>query len=137
MSGKRTTGNGQGIPDLAQSFMFPGFIFNAWAPALACGAASSTKLTEGFATLGGEWQDFVSRRLNEDVCLMQGLAACKSPQEGWTTSLKFWEKVADDYWKEYATIVKLAGGIMTNSMSAMQRRMEEATGESLPRAKAA
>ena len=73
-----------------------------------------------------EWLNFVTRRLGEDLSLAQHLAASKSPADIWTAYSEFWTKASDDYAKEFATMIKLAGGSMNNSIVAMQSRFDEA-----------
>ena len=134
MQNKVTTRSAaQGI----DAFVFPGFAFDIWAPALACNAEWNSKLHESVATLSSEWQEFVSRRVTDDLSLLQLVGSSQSPEQAWAAYVKFWQKAAEDYSREFATMSKLAGELVTNSITAAQHRMEVAATELLPIAKAA
>lgn len=137
MLDKATARGTQSAAQAMPAFMFPGFVFDMWGPALACNAALTTKLQEGFATLGSEWQDFVSRRMQEDLGLLQLVGSSQAPEQAWGAYITFWQKAVEDYAQESVIMTKLAAQLMNSSIAAMQRRMEEAATEALPFAKAA
>jgi hypothetical protein len=79
--------------------------------------------------LSGEWLYFVTRRLKEDVNLPTKFAACRSPNEISSVSsvyAAFWQKLVDDYWKEFAVLGKLGGDIAARAGSVQWRRTEAA-----------
>jgi hypothetical protein len=84
---------------------------------------------EGFAMLGGEWLDFVNRRLKEDLKLPQRMCACRTPEEVRDTYASFWRQAVDDYQKEFALLSRLGSGLVSTSLTAAQTRIEEAARE--------
>lgn len=76
-------------------------------PSIADAASWNEKALQGLTMLGGEWLDFVTRRLDEDVSLPTKFAACRSPNEMSSVYAAFWQKLVDDYWKELAVLGKL------------------------------
>jgi hypothetical protein len=100
--------------------------YDLWAPALAGAAKWNGKMYEGLATLGSEWLDFVNRRLKEDLSLPPRVCACRSPGELRDASVAFWHQAIDDYQKEFAVMVRLGSGLLSNSLTAAQTRAEEA-----------
>ncbi len=137
MLDKATKRDSRSATQVSQPFMFPGLAFNMWGPALSCSAEWNTKLHEGFTTLSSEWQEFLSRRMKEDVGLLQLVGQSPSPEQAWSTYVKFWQSAAEDYAQEFAVMTKLTGELMSSSIGAMQRSMEEAASEVLPLTKAA
>jgi hypothetical protein len=119
------------------AFPFPGFPVNTWWPALACYSQWNAGLQESIAKLGGEWQDFASRRMSEDSALLQRLAAARSPEQVLAAYIAFWQKAADDYSQEFVRAATLAGDLMNRNLAAMQRQVGEATTAILPLEKAA
>jgi hypothetical protein len=102
---------------------------NAIWPSVADAASWNEKALQGLTMLGGEWLDFVTRRLKEEVSLPTKLAACRSPNEMSSVYAAFWQKLVDVYWKEFAVLGKL-GGDMAASAASVQRRRAEAVAES-------
>jgi Phasin protein len=105
-------------------------------PSVTCGAEWNTKLRESYVSLSDEWQAFVGRRTKEDLRLLQQLASAKAPEEMWSVYASFWQKAVEDYWQGYATIVKLASGLISSDTAATQQAFEQApeAKTSLPRA---
>lgn len=103
----------------------------AWPIAIWPSIADSwnEKALQGLTMLSGEWLDFVTRRLKEDVSLPTKFAACRSPNEMSSVYAAFWQKLVDDYWKEFAVLGKLGGDIAASAGS-VQRRRAEAVAES-------
>ena len=74
-------------------------------------AAFDGQFGSAFAAMGQQWVEFVQRRLEQDIALADCLTHCKQPDELWTAYSSFWTKAANDYMKEAATLVELAGGV--------------------------
>jgi hypothetical protein len=100
-------------------FAIPTWSIAVW-PSTVQSASSNDKVLQCLATLGGEWLDFVNRRLKEDVNLAPRLAACRSPDEMSKAYVAFWQKLVDDYWKEFAVLGKLGGEIAASTAVRMQ-----------------
>jgi len=137
MLNKATTRTGRSAAQGVDAFMFPGFTFNVWAPALSFSGEWNAKLGESFANLGSEWQEFVSRRMQDDLSLLQQMGSSQSPEQAWTTYVKFWQKAAEDYAREFATMSRLTGDIVNSSITGLQQRMQATASELQPTAKAA
>jgi hypothetical protein len=100
-----------------------------WGAVLAGTVKWNGKMYEGYATLGSEWLDFVNRRLKEDLKLPQRVCACRTPEEVRDTYTGFGRQAVDDYQKELALLSRLGSGFLSNSLTAAQTRVEEATHE--------
>lgn len=107
-------------------FVTPAVAFALWGPVLAGAAKWNGKMYEGFAMLGSEWLNFVTRRLKEDLRLPQQLCACRSPEETRDVQVAFWQRVVEDYQKEFTVMAELGSGLVNNSMVTAQDRIEEA-----------
>jgi hypothetical protein len=70
---------------------------------------SSADAAAGFGRVATQWMSFVHRRLGEDAHLAAQLVASKSPLEFWGRYTDFLLKAGQDYWQEYAELMKLAG----------------------------
>ena len=105
------------------AFAIPGFALNMWNPALACSTEWNAKLHEGFVALSTEWQDFVSRRMQDDLSLLQQVGSSQSPEQAWTAYVAFWRKAAEDYAREFAMLSKLTGDLVSSSVAAVQHGM--------------
>jgi hypothetical protein len=90
-----------------------------WNPFLA----ADVEALGGFGTIAREWQDFVGRRLKEDVALMQRLARCSTPDEVLSTYADFWRKAGEDYGKEVTTLT----GLMTDTAGKLAVAAQSAT----------
>ena len=123
MSNNATMRDTRNAAQAVDALTLPGIAFNAWAPALA--------------NLGAEWQEFVSRRMQDDLGLLQQLASPQSPEQAWTAYVKFWQKAAEDYAREFATMSRLTGELVSSSVSGLQQRTEAAATQPRPTAKAA
>ena len=55
-------------------FLAPILAFSMWNPILAGVLKGNAQAHEGFGMIAAEWQDFVGRRLKEDIVLMQRLS---------------------------------------------------------------
>lgn len=103
----------------------PGLPFMMWNPFLA----GDAEALGAFGTIAREWQDFVGRRLNEDVVLVQRLARCSRPDEVLSAYTDFWRKAGEDYGKEITTMTDL----MTDMTGKMVVAAQAATDEASPR----
>jgi hypothetical protein len=106
----------------AMPFAIPGWPITVW-PSMEAAASRNSKVLQGFTMLAGEWLDFVTRRLKEDANLPTKLAACRSADEMSSVYAAFWQKLVDDYWREFAVLGKLGGDI---NASVQGRRAETA-----------
>ncbi|HVY41994.1 MAG TPA: hypothetical protein VG966_03125 [Hyphomicrobiaceae bacterium] len=104
----------------------PAAAWSWWGPGLACGADWSSKCRESYVAFGGQWQDFVSRRIEEDLRFLQHLADARTPDAVWSAHARFWQRAAQDYAYEYAVMARFAGDFMSSSMMATQRTLGEA-----------
>jgi hypothetical protein len=77
--------------------------------------------------IASEWQDFVGRRVKEDFDLMQRLTRSSTPNQILVAYTDFWQKAAEDYGNEIATISKLMTEATTNMTSTMQATAREAS----------
>jgi hypothetical protein len=103
------------------------FATSWWAPAVACGVDCNAKLCESTLALNREWQDFASRRMKEDMDLLQNLSRAKTPNAVWSAYAGFWQKFIDDYTHEQGTLAKLAGTLVSNGVLTTQKSLEAAT----------
>ena len=87
---------------------------NPWHPVVMAVTKTNDCLAEGFATVFGEWQTFLGRRVQQDVLLWQNAAKSASPRDVVAAQADFWQEAIADYWQEYATMSKLLAGITGN-----------------------
>ena len=130
---RRLAGEAQGMADRklklgeAGPFKFDETLFtaampglHAWEPlasgALKCNAAAH----DAFSVFFGEWQHFVTRRVEANMALMQQVAQSKSPEAAWSAYAGFWQKLAEDYGKELSTMTELASDATRNMAAAAQ-----------------
>jgi hypothetical protein len=136
MSDTTITRNARSAAQSGETIMLPGFAVDLWSPALSCGAEWNAKLHEGFSALGCEWQEFVSRRLQDDLGFVRVVSSSQSPEQAWGAYVKFWQKATEDYAREFATMSKLTGQIITSGIDTMQHHLQ-ATPDPRPASKAA
>ena len=77
--------------------------------------------------IASEWQDFVGRRVKEDFVLMQRLTRSSTPNQILVAYSGFWQKAAEDYGNEIATISKLMTGAATRMTTTVRTAVREAT----------
>jgi hypothetical protein len=109
----------------AMPFAIPTWPIAIW-PSMADAASVNSKVLQGLAILGGEWLDFVTRRLKEDASLPVKFAACRCADDVSSVYAAFWQKLVDDYWKEFAVLGKLGGDSTAGAASLQGRRAETA-----------
>jgi len=78
-----------------------------WPPFMASMLGGNAQAHDEFAMIVSEWQDFVARRMKEDIDLMHRLAQSATTSQILVAYTDFWQKAADDYGKEIATMSKL------------------------------
>ena len=64
-------------------------------PFLAGALKGNAQAHHGFGTIASEWQDFVGRRLREDIALMQRLTQSRTPDQILAAYTDFWQKAAE------------------------------------------
>ena len=111
--------------------------WNWWGPTMASTTDWNAKVQENCIAFSEEWQDFVSRRIKEDLGLAQRLANARAPDAVWNAYAKFWQKAADDYAHEYGILAKLTGDIISAGMTAAQCTIEDAVAGAQTPSKAA
>ena len=109
----------------AEPSAVPAWPIAIW-PSIADAASWNEKALQGLTMLSGEWLDFVTRRLKEDVSLPTKFVACRSPKEMSSVYGAFWQKLVDDYWKEFAVLGQLGGDIAASAASVQRRRAKTA-----------
>ena len=113
-------------PDDERQDPFLQLALDLWSPFMALGAEWNSRVVEQCASLNGEWQAFVKRRLKEDFKLGQHLAAANDPEEIWKLYVDFWQKARNEYAHECALLSKLAGHVLVSGIEAAQRSPEKA-----------
>lgn len=97
-----------------------------WSPFLAFSAEWNSQVVEQYASLKGEWQAFVNRRLKQDFKLGQHLATARDQEELWKLCVDFWQKARNEYAHECALLSKLAVHVLQSGIEAAQRSPEKA-----------
>lgn len=110
----------------ANIFMTPGAALAMWNPLLAGALAGNTQVFGEVGTIANEWQDFVSRRLKEDVTLIQRLGRSNRPEEFLEAYADFWRKAGEDYGEEITTLTKLMTEIASKAAVTAQSTIDEA-----------
>ena len=87
----------------------------------------NTFLAPALGMIASEWQDFVGRRVKEDFVLMQRLTRSSTPNQILVAYTDFWQKAAEDYGNQVATISKLMTDAATRMTTTMQTAVREAT----------
>jgi Phasin protein len=82
---------------------------------------------EHFARIAREWQDFVGRRVKEDFHLMHRLTQSGTPNQILVAYTDFWQKAAEDYGEEIATMSKLMTEVATKMATTMHAATHEAS----------
>ena len=116
-------GHTPGIP------VAPGLALMMWNPFLT----GDVEALGAFGTIAGEWQDFVGRRLKEDVALVERLARCSRPDHVLSAYVDFWRKVGEDYGNEITTMTDLMTDVAGKMAAAAQSSTDEVTERMLQR----
>jgi hypothetical protein len=101
----------------------PGLPIMMWNPFLT----GDVEALGAFGTIAREWQDFVGRRLKEDVALVERLARCSRPHHVLSAYADFWRKVGEVYGKEITTMTDLMADMAAKMAAAAQSSTDEAT----------
>ena len=107
-------------------FLAPVLALSMWNPFLAGALKGNAQAHEGFGMIASEWQDFVGRRLKEDMALMQRLTQSRTPDQILAAYTDFWQKAAEDYGHEITTLSKLMTGVTTKMVVAAQSDTDDA-----------
>ena len=108
-------------------FLAPVLALSMWNPFLAGALKGNAQAHEGFGMIASEWQDFVGRRLKEDMALMQRLTQSRTPDQILAAYTDFWQKAAEDYGHEITTLSKLMTGVTTKMVAAAQSATDDAS----------
>jgi hypothetical protein len=100
--------------------------FAFWQPDLAWWTSANSRLHDSFVAMTDAWQDFVNRRLQEDLRLWQALVGAKTPEATWSAYTDFCENAVRDYCQEYATLSKHSSEFATAGIAAAQQASERA-----------
>jgi hypothetical protein len=103
--------------------------FTMWGPLMIGALKWNAQVHEGFGVVASEWQNFVSKRLRDDLVLMQRITHCRTPDQAWTVYAEFWQTAVDDYGREYMTIGRLVGGVTSKSLALAQSAAQEASAD--------
>ncbi len=107
-------------------FMTPGVALALWNPFLAGALAGNTQAFGEFGTIANEWQNFMSRRLKEDVGLFHRLGRSARPEDVLEAYADFWCKAGEDYGGEITTMTKLMTEITSKMAVTAQSAIAEA-----------
>jgi Phasin protein len=99
--------------------------FTAWSSLLT--GALGTAAVGQLGSIADEWQDFVSRRLKEDVAFLQRISQSAAPDQIIAAYAEFWRKAVEDYGNEIATMTKLMTDASSKMAVAAQSVTEEAS----------
>jgi hypothetical protein len=119
---RRSAGDGGHTPSAP---LAPALALMMWNPFLSGNAEALGAL----GTVTHEWQEFLGRRLKEDVALVQRLARCSTPDQVLSAYGDFWRKAGEDYGKEITTLT----GLMTDMAGKMAAAAQSATDETSAR----
>jgi hypothetical protein len=99
--------------------------FSAWS-SLVTGALCVPAAGQ-IGAIANEWQGFVSRRLTEDVALLQRLSRSTGPDQVIAAYAEFWRKAVEDYGDEVAKMTKLVTDTSSTMAVAAQSATEQAS----------
>jgi phasin protein len=120
-------GSAGNADQIANFFLAPGVGLMMWNPYLAGAFDGSTQALGEFSTVAAEWQDFLGRRLKEDVALLHRLSRSTTSDEILAAYADFWCKAGEDYGKEITTITKLMTDMTSKIAVTAQSATEEAS----------
>ncbi len=107
-------------------FLAPVLALDMWNPFLAEALKGTAQAHEGFGAIASEWQEFLARRINEDMALMQRLTQSRTPDQILAAYTDFWQKAGEDYGNEITTLSKLMAGATTKMVVAAQSDIDDA-----------
>lgn len=121
--------NGASTDEVA-NILAPGIAFTAWSSLLTGVNAQSVG---ELGIIASEWQDFMGRRLKQDVAFLQRLTRSTGPDQVLAAHAEFWRKAGEDYGNEVATMTKLVTDMTSKMAIAAQSATEEANARLLHR----
>jgi hypothetical protein len=111
--------------------------FSLWNPFLAGALKGNAQANQCFRAIMSESQDFVARRLRENLLLMQRLTHSSTPDQVLVAYTDFWSKAAEDYGHEITTMSNLMTGVTAKMVTAAQSAVDESASNVFPPRKAA
>jgi hypothetical protein len=113
---------GDHVPGVTISF---NTAFTAWSSLLA--GAFCVPAVGQIGAIADEWQSFVSRRLSEDIALLQRLSRSTGPDQVIAAHAEFWRKAVEDYGDEVVKMTKLVTDTSSKMAVVAQSATEEAS----------
>jgi hypothetical protein len=107
-------------------FLAPVLALGMWNPFLTEALRGNAQANEGFGAIASEWQEFLGRRMKEDMALMQRLTKSRTPDQILAAYTDFWQKAGEDYGNEITTLFKLMAGVTTTMTAAVQSDTDDA-----------
>ena len=111
----------------ANMFTAPGVALALWNPFLTGTLAGNAQAFGEFGAIANEWQDFIGRRLKEDVALCQRLGRSAKPDEIIEAYADFWRKAGEDYGGEFTAMTRLMTDIASKAAVTAQTAIEDAS----------
>jgi Phasin protein len=96
-------------------------------PFLAGAGQGNAHARESFGAIACEWQDFVFRRLKENLLLTQRLTRSRTADQVLAAFTDFWQKAAEDYGHEITTMSRLMAGVTTRKARAAHSDVDGAS----------
>ena len=96
-------------------------------PFLAGAGQDNAHAHESFGAIAREWQDFVFRRLKENLLLTQRLTRSCTADQVLAAFTDFWQKAAEDYGHEITTMSRLMAGVTTQKVRAAHSDVDGAS----------
>lgn len=132
MPDKSTNGRAEsGIPPVMMPFGLDA-LMELNRPALNAMAQMNGTFYDSIAAMNKQWVNFINRRLKEELAVPQQLAACKTVQEMYGVCADFVQTACADYQSEFEQMSRLGKTLADDTLHAMQKRAEDAAGESRP-----
>jgi len=109
----------------------PAVMLSMWGPFLSGAVQANAAAQQVFGAIAGEWQAFVNHRFQEDLSLIQRLSHSATADQVVTAHSEFWQKAAEDYRKEFATVTKLLTKAAREASAASQRATGDCSAHAL------
>ena len=107
-------------------FLDPVLALSTWNPFLTEALKSNAQAHESFGAIASEWQEFLGRRMKEDMALMQRLTKSRTPDQILAAYSDFWQKAGEDYGNEITILSKLMAGVTTTMTAAVKSDTDDA-----------
>ena len=108
------------------TFLAPVLALGMWNPFLTEALKGNAQAHQSFGAIVSEWQEFLGRRMKEDMALMQRLTQSRTPDQILAAYSDFWQKAGEDYGNEITTLSKLMAGATTKMVVAAQSDIDDA-----------